>query len=104
MESDSQPLPPWSCTGLQKQPLPRDAIARIYCPAPSVMQSETTRARQWVLEFPPSTSPFIEPLMGWVGSTDTRHQVVLHFENREQAIRYASDHGLPFCIAEPHKR
>lgn len=82
----------------------QDPIARIYRPAPSVMQSARGRSRRWLLEFLSSTPPFVEPLMGWTGTTDTRHHVSLFFGAREQAVTYARRHGLPFFVAEPHER
>ncbi len=82
----------------------QDPIARIYRPAANVMQSARGRSRRWLLEFLSSTSPFVEPLMGWTGTTDTRHHVSLSFDTREQAVTYARRHGLPFFVAEPHER
>jgi hypothetical protein len=82
----------------------RNPIARIYRPAPSVMQGGRARSNRWVLEFLSSTPPFIEPLMGWTGSTDTRQHVILDFGSREDAVTYARRQGLPFYLAEPHER
>lgn len=82
----------------------RDPIARIYRPAPSVMQGGRARSDRWVLEFLSATPPFVEPLMGWTGSKDTRQHVTLHFGSRERAVTYAKRQGLPFYVAEPHER
>ena len=81
--------------------LPEDAKAIIHCPAPSVMSSGRRRAAEWVLEFEPHAPLFIEPLMGWAGSTDTLTQVRLRFPNREAAVAYAHRQGLRYEIREP---
>lgn len=81
---------------------PTDARAMIHCPAPSVMSSGRARAAEWVLEFEPRAPLFIEPLMGWTGSTDTLSQVRLKFPSREAAIAYARRQGLRFEVREPH--
>lgn len=82
----------------------QDPIARIYRPAPSATQGGSARPRRWVLEFLPATPPFVEPLMGWTGSRDTRQHVTLYFDSREQAVTYAKRQGFPFYVAEPHER
>lgn len=78
--------------------------ARIYQPAKSAMTSGRANARGWVLEFAPAEPRRIDPLMGWTGSGDTRRQVRLRFESREAAIDYATRHGIPFVVEEPHPR
>ncbi len=72
--------------------------ARIYQPSRSAMQSGQANARGWVLEFAPAEPRRIDPLMGWTGSGDTRRQVRLTFETKEQAVDYARRHGIPFVV------
>ncbi len=79
-------------------------LARIYVPTRSVMQSGMARTHEWVLEFAPGTGKFIDPLMGWTGSTDTSGQVRLGFESREAAIAFAERHGLAYKVIEPTPR
>jgi hypothetical protein len=57
-----------------------------------------------MLEFLPTSPPFIESLMGWTGSADPRQHVTLSFGSRGEAITYASRQGLPFYVTEPHER
>ena len=79
-------------------------LARIYKPAKTAMQSGTARSRDWLLEFEPSEKQVVEPLMGWTSSGDTRRQVRLHFETREEAVAYAEAHEIPYQVFEPRER
>jgi hypothetical protein len=87
--------------------------ARIYRPAKTVMQSGKATSRQWILEFCPQGVNFIDPIMGWNGSTDTLHQIRLTFRSLEAALTYAksknldvqlettqSAHFVPKCYAD----
>lgn len=78
--------------------------ARILKPAPSPVQSGRANARRWVLEFEPQSPLFIEPLMGWTGSTDPMRQVRLTFPDRESAVRFAERQGYAYTVSEPHER
>ena len=77
---------------------------RIYKPAKTAMQSGEGRTRDWVLEFDPSTPRQIDPLMGWTSSSDTRQQVKLAFETKEEAIQYATRNGYAYTVIEPTPR
>jgi ETC complex I subunit conserved region len=70
----------------------------IYRPAKSAMTSGGAGTRRWVLEFEPQSAPFIEPLMGWTGSTDPLAQVRLAFPTREAAVAYAQRQGLDYEV------
>ena len=87
------------CSADTKRPM-----ARIYKPAPSVMQSGRANTRRWVLEFEPQAPLFIEPLMGWTGSTDPLRQVRLTFPDKESAVRFAEREGHAFTVIEPRER
>ena len=67
------------------------------------MQSGTAKTRDWVLEYepPPRT---IDPLMGWTSSLDTRGQIRMSFDTREEAIAYAEKHGILYTVIEPQER
>jgi hypothetical protein len=75
-------------------------IARIYQPARSATQSGQGKDK-WVLEFERETPRQIEPLMGWTASSDMRSQVVLRFDDKEEAIAYATRNGIPFRLEQP---
>ncbi len=76
-------------------------LARIYVPPKSAMQSGRGRTQGWVLEFEPGEKQRLDPLMGWSGSGDTRGQVRLHFDTKEQALAYAEANGLAYEVEEP---
>jgi ETC complex I subunit conserved region len=80
---------------------PPDAMATIYRPARSAMTSGTANTRRWKLRFEPRTAPFVEPLMGWTGGTDTLSQVELDFPSAEAAVAYAKRQGLNFVVQGP---
>jgi hypothetical protein len=77
--------------------------ARIYKPAKTAMQSGNARTKQWLLEFDREQPGEIEPLMGWTSSGDTRQQLRLWFETKEEAIAYATREGVAYRIEEPHE-
>lgn len=68
------------------------------------MQSGMRKTREWVVEFEPDAPRIADPLMGWIGSTNTQTQVQLRFGNRDEAIAYATRNGLSYRIIEPHQR
>src|SRR5438270_887387 len=75
--------------------------AVIYKPAKSAMTSGRAGTKRWLLEFEPQSAPFIEPLMGWTGSTDPLPQVRLTFPSREAAVAYAQRHRLDYEVRKP---
>jgi hypothetical protein len=81
-----------------------DMVARIYKPAKTAMQSGLARTKDWVLEFEPQTPREIDPLMGWTSSADTRQQVQLRFETKEEAISYAVRNGIAYEVKDPQPR
>src|SRR5690606_35266544 len=76
--------------------------ARIYKPARTAMQSGRAKTKDWILEFEPKDPKRPDPLMGWMGSSDTLGQVRLSFETREEAVAYAKRHGIDFTLERPH--
>jgi ETC complex I subunit conserved region len=76
--------------------LPRRRVV-IYKPAKSAMTSGARR-KPWLLEFEPQSGPFIEPLMGWTGSSDPLAHMQLGFGSREAAVAYADRQGLEYEV------
>ena len=61
------------------------ALARIYRPAKTAMQSGRAKTRKWVLEYEPTSRRDPDPLMGWSSARDTLNEVQLHFDTLEEA-------------------
>ena len=78
--------------------------ARIFKPAKTAMQSGEARTKDWVLEFEAEGRPGLDPLMGWTSSNDTQGQVHLEFASKDEAIAYATRHGLAYTVMEPKPR
>ena len=78
--------------------------ARIYRPAKTAMQSGRANTKAWVLEFEPQGRKDHDPLMGWVGSSDTRGQIRMRFATKEEALAYSQRHRLDVDVEEPHTR
>lgn len=74
---------------------------RIYQPSKTAMQSGRAGGRDWVVETTSAEAVTVDPLMGWTGSGNTQNQVVLTFDSKEAAIRYAEQQGLAYTVAEP---
>jgi hypothetical protein len=78
--------------------------ARIYRPAKTAMQSGLARTKEWVLEYEGETAREVDPLMGWTSSTDTRAQIRLEFDTKEEAIAYAQRNGIVCRVTDPKPR
>jgi hypothetical protein len=78
--------------------------ARIFQPPKTAMQSGWAGTDIWVLEFEPAEPRRPDPLMGWIGSADTRGQVRLTFVTMEEAVEYAERHGIPYDLELPRAR
>jgi len=76
----------------------------IYQPAKTAMQSGRANIRRWLVEFQPGAPKRADPLMGWIGSSDTQAQVRLYFDSRDEAVAYAKKHGLSYSVREPKIR
>jgi hypothetical protein len=76
-------------------------LARIFRPSKTAMQSGKAKSAGWVLEFEPQDARRQDPLMGWTQTADTEGQVRLSFETKEEAVRYADQHGIAFQLIDP---
>jgi hypothetical protein len=66
------------------------------------MRSTTAKTQSWVLDFEQASRKAVEPLMGWTSSADTRQQVRLRFDSKEEAIAYCEQNGIPYRVFEPN--
>src|SRR5688500_3893244 len=74
--------------------------ARIYKPSKSATQSGLARTKQWLLVFDQDKPREIEPLMGWTSSGDTRQQLSLWFDTKDEAIAYAEREAIAYRVEE----
>ena len=74
---------------------------RIFQRPKTAMQSGVAGTENWVLEFAPTLPEVNDPLMGWWGRGDTRGQVKLRFDTREQAVAYAEANGFAYDVEIP---
>jgi hypothetical protein len=80
------------------------ARARIFRPSRTAMQQGRAKTKDWVLEFEPARALRPDNLMGWAGGGDTRRQIRLNFDPRDEAIAYAKRHGIEFVVTPEHNR
>jgi len=73
---------------------------RIFQPARNTMQSGKGNTRQWVLQFVTPVKREAGPLMGWTSSDNTRTQVQLRFDTKEEAVSYAQREGYAYVVEE----
>ena len=77
---------------------------RIYQPARTAMQQGRSRTDRWILEHEPEAPRTPEPLMGWTSSRDTKQQIRLWFDSKEEAVAYAKREGLMYSVETPKTR
>jgi hypothetical protein len=65
------------------------------------MQSSRRKTHQWMVQFERDAPQVADPLMGWIGSDDTRPQLRLLFDTREEAIAFAERNDLSYVVHEP---
>jgi NADH dehydrogenase len=75
--------------------------ARLYQPSKSAMQSGKAKTNYWILQFIGSSEKLIDPLMGWVGSTNTLQQIQLKFDSISAALLYARKHNITLSVEKP---
>ena len=78
-------------------------VARISEIERKTTQSGKANAGRWLLEFERKEPLRPDPLTGWNGSGDTRTQVRLSFETKEDAIAYAMKQGLDYHVVPAAK-
>ena len=78
-------------------------VARIVEVDRKATQSGKFGTGRWLLEFERSQAQRPDPLTGWNGSGDTRTQVRLSFETKEDAIAYAMKQGLDYHVVPAAK-
>ena len=78
-------------------------VARIYQPCRTAMQQGQAKTRHWLLEYDQLKPRGHDPVMGWASSADTRQQLRLTFDTKEDAIAFAERNAIAYRVAEPAK-
>ena len=78
------------------------ALARIYRPSKTAMQSGRAHTHKWLLEYEPATRRDPDPLMGWSSAQDTLNEVKMRFPTLDEAVAFAKKHALDYTVIEPH--
>ena len=69
-------------------------VARIIEEQRKTTQSGKARVGRWTLEFERTEGQRPDPLTGWAGSGDTKTQVRIVFDTKEEAMAFAERKGL----------
>jgi ETC complex I subunit-like protein len=78
-------------------------MAFIYQQGPSTMQAGRAKSSEWVLEFEPQKTRYIEPLMKWVGAQDTTSQIHLRFKDKNEAVTFAIKNKIQYTLLPTHQ-
>ena len=77
---------------------------KIYKPSKTAMQSGRGQTKKWLAEYLSDISTTKDTLMGWTSSSDTRSQIKIFFDTKEQAINWAKKNNYQFYVVESQKR
>jgi GTP-binding protein EngB required for normal cell division len=77
---------------------------KIYKPSKSSMQSGLRNSKKWLAEYIQEKDKIKDTLMGWNSSFDTKEQIKIFFETKEQAIEWAKKNNEQFIVIEPKER
>ncbi|MBX9696713.1 MAG: ETC complex I subunit, partial [Alphaproteobacteria bacterium] len=73
---------------------------RLYTTSKTAMQSGKNSTKKWILETINPEAKFHDPVMGWAGTADTHHQVMLHFDTLDDALHYCKKYRLVPTLIE----
>ena len=74
---------------------------KIYKPSKTAMQSGLGKTKKWLAEFISEEETIKDNLMGWNSSVDTKSQIKVFFETKEQAIEWAKNNNYQYFLDEP---
>ena len=77
---------------------------KIYKPSKSSMQSGLGNTKQWIAEYISEKDKIKDSLMGWNSSLDTKEQIKMFFQTKEQAIEWSKKNSEQFIVIEPKER
>ena len=77
---------------------------KIYKPSKTAMQSGKGKTKKWLAEYISDIDTSKDSLMGWISSLDTKSQIKIFFETKEQAISWAKKNNYQYFVEEPKQR
>ena len=77
---------------------------KIYKPSKSSMQSGKGNSKKWLAEYVSEIDTFRDHLMGWNSSIDTKSQIKIFFNTKEQAINWATKNKFQYFVIEPYTK
>ena len=73
---------------------------KIYKPSKTAMQSGFGNTNKWLVEFISDEETYKDSLMGWNSSKDTKSQIKIFFDTKEQAIEWAKNNDHQYFVEE----
>ena len=77
---------------------------KIYKPSKSSMQSGQRNTNKWLAEYISDSQQVKDTLMGWNSSLDTKSQIKVFFNTKQQAIEWAQKNNYQYFVEDPKKR
>ena len=77
---------------------------KIYKPSKTAMQSGLRKTKKWLAEYISNEEMIKDSLMGWNSSSDTKSQIKVFFDSKEQAIEWAKNNNYQYFVEEPKVR
>jgi hypothetical protein len=68
------------------------------------MQSGLRKTKKWLAEYISNEETIKDSLMGWNSSSDTKSQIKVFFDSKEQAIEWAKNNNYQYFVEEPKVR
>ena len=79
-------------------------FVKIFKPAKTAMQSGKAKTKLWHLQVMDDTIQVKDPLIGYYGGSNTKNQIKLQFETKEDAINFAKSKNYDYEVVEPSAR
>ena len=77
---------------------------KIYKPSKSSMQSGQGNTKKWLAEYISDIEQVKDTLMWWNSSLDTKSQIKVFFDTKEQAIKWEKKNNYQYFVDDPKKR
>tara|TARA_B100000965_G_scaffold292007_1_gene249823 strand:- start:526 stop:831 length:306 start_codon:yes stop_codon:yes gene_type:complete len=77
---------------------------KIYKPSKTAMQSGKGKTKRWLAEYISDINDTQDSLMGWNSSLDTKTQIKLFFDTKDQAILWAKNNNYQYYVDEPKNK